>query len=57
MASASEVAVRLNIAAAQGADFAAAQVPDTPENRAMFDRMKSFIAGLPDGAVLDIPPD
>jgi hypothetical protein len=54
---AGEVAVRLNIAAAQGADFAAARVPDTPGNRAMFARMQAFIVGLPKGAALDIPPD
>lgn len=51
------VAVALATAAALGADFAAAKVPDTPANRALFTRIKAEIKGFPEGVAPDVPPE
>jgi len=50
-----EIATALEVAAATGADFAAAHVPDTPANRALFAKIKAEIAALPAGVVADVP--
>ena len=43
-------------AAALGAGFPPG-VPDTPENRALFEQIKADIAAMPDGTVADVPWD
>jgi hypothetical protein len=52
-----EVAAALGVAAATGADFTAAGVPDTPGNRDLFARIQAEIADLPAGVMPDIPPE
>jgi hypothetical protein len=51
------VAAKLATAVALGADFAAAGVPDTPGNRAMFESIKADHAKIPAGSVVAIPPE
>jgi hypothetical protein len=50
------VAVTLTGAAALGADFPPG-VPDTPENRRLFERIRADIAAMPKGTVVDVPWD
>jgi hypothetical protein len=51
------VAIKLTTAAGLGADFAAAGVPDTAENRALFARIKADVAKLPPGVIPDVPAE
>jgi hypothetical protein len=49
-----EVAATLAGAVALGAGFPSA-VPDTPENRDLFARIKADVAAMPPGTIVDLP--
>lgn len=51
-----EVAVTLAGAAALGGDFPPS-VPDTPENRRLFEEIKARTDALPEGTAVDLPFD
>ena len=53
----STTAAKLATAVTLGADFAAAGVPDTPENRRLFAAIKADHAKLRPGVIVDIPPE
>lgn len=52
-----EAAIRMTKAVADGKDFPAAGVPDTPRNRTVFAMIKAEVAALPPGQTPEIPFD
>jgi hypothetical protein len=51
-----EAAIRLTRAACLSGEFPA-DVPDTPDNQALFTKIKADIAAMPDDVAPDVPYD